>query len=393
MSNFLAPATVTAVLEQRLQAALDRDLPGATAAAGSPRTDGDQRAGVVIFLVRIEPNAALETRDLPTRSSDGTLRCRPEVALDLDYLMLCYGTAEALEPERVMGIVATTLNAEPLIGSGDVAEVLAAAVDPISPIHEFLQDSDLDEQQQPVRLTPVTLPLEGQSNIWTGAQAPWTLTLAYRASPLLLEAQTEVSVSTPVRARTVRAIPVEPPLITAAGGAVSPLQADGVLVLVGSSLRGELTTVRVGEQELPVTDGNAQRISVPLTGLAEPPTAGRNPVVVTHRIMLGQPATPHTGSVSRPTSVVIHPTVTAASVVDGSIRLETDLVLRADATVALDLLDPATGALRHRIGARTSDPAAEQVDFPAGSVAAGTYRTKLDIDGESGPTGPEVTVP
>jgi hypothetical protein len=292
-----------------------------------------------------------------------------------------------------MGIAATAVNANPLVGPDDVAAVLAAAADPVAPVHEFLQASDLDQQPQPVRLTPVVLPLEGQSNIWTGAQAPWALSLAYRAAPIVMEEQVEVTVGTPVRARTVRALPGRRPRIVAAAGAVPPLRADGVLVLLGHDLRGEVTTVRVGDQELSVTDGNGDRLNVPLADLPNPPTAGRNPVVVTHQLLLGQPPAPHTGAVSRPSSVVIHPTVTTAAVVGDVIRLSTDLALRADATVALNLLDSTTGELRHRIGGRTRSPAVSEVDFATASITAGAYRTALDIDGEAGPQGPEVIVP
>ena len=146
MSNFLAPATVTAVLERTLQQALDSALPGASAAAGRPRGDGDDAPGVVIYLAQVGPSAPTRNMDLPTRSSGGTVVCRPQVALDLDYLFLCYGASEQLEPERVGAVVASALHAQPIITDAQIAAVVAEATDPDSPTHEYLQGTDLAQQ-------------------------------------------------------------------------------------------------------------------------------------------------------------------------------------------------------------------------------------------------------
>src|SRR5258706_13084265 len=104
MSNFLAIATVTAALSQILQAAVGPDVPGATVTTLRPNGSGNAPAtSVNIYLYQVMHNAALSNADLPTRRTGGDLMQRPVAALDLHYLLTCYGAEAQLEPQRLLG--------------------------------------------------------------------------------------------------------------------------------------------------------------------------------------------------------------------------------------------------------------------------------------------------
>src|SRR5215217_2098566 len=102
MSNYLAIATVTATLRRNLQAAIDVDVPGSTVGTGRPdgTDNGVPNNGVNLFLYQVTPNLSWRNADLPTRDSDGSLERRPQVALDLHYLLSFHGDEAKLEPQR-----------------------------------------------------------------------------------------------------------------------------------------------------------------------------------------------------------------------------------------------------------------------------------------------------
>jgi hypothetical protein len=91
MSNFLAIATVTAALRQTLNAVAGIDVPGAEVTTMRPDEPTNTDARVNIYLYQVTPNAAWRNADLPTRRNDGGLVQRPQVALDLHYLLTFYG--------------------------------------------------------------------------------------------------------------------------------------------------------------------------------------------------------------------------------------------------------------------------------------------------------------
>jgi hypothetical protein len=89
VSNFLALATVTAVLKRMLGEALAAGAPGTVANAGvtsvrpeaAANGNGDRR-GINVYLFQATPNGALRNADLPTRRDDGRVVTRPLAAGD-----------------------------------------------------------------------------------------------------------------------------------------------------------------------------------------------------------------------------------------------------------------------------------------------------------------------
>jgi hypothetical protein len=185
MSNYLAIATVTAVLRDILQeAAIAADL-GAEVTTRRPEQvgDGDQDKPLVnLFLYRVTPNAVWGNADLPTRSADGRLVRRPQAALDLHYLLSFYGPEKELVPQQMLGRVISALHAQPLLSPDKIRRTIKPPLD----------GSDLAEQVERIRFSPLSLSLEELSKLWSVFfQIPYTLSVAYQASIVLIEAQEE----------------------------------------------------------------------------------------------------------------------------------------------------------------------------------------------------------
>src|SRR5262245_5237435 len=184
MSNYLAIATVTGTLHNVLTNASGA-VPGAK--ISTKRPDGAsaeaQDPGINIFLYQVTPNAAYRNADLPTRTANGQLVQRPQTALNLHYLLSFYGDETRLEPQRLLGAVARQLHARPLLTKEDIIQTLANP-----PYDTLLAKSNLADQVDLVRFTPLGLSLEELSKVWSiFFQSPYVLSVVYQGSVVLIE--------------------------------------------------------------------------------------------------------------------------------------------------------------------------------------------------------------
>jgi hypothetical protein len=314
MSNYLAIATVTATLRRNLQAAISVDVPGTTVGTGRPdgTDNGVPDAGVNIFLYQVTPNPGWRNADLPTRDSDGSLGRRPQVALDLHYLMSFYGDEPKLEPQRLLGSVARTLQAHPVLTREMIQDTLQ------DPLFNFLAGSDLADSVESVKFTPSFLSLEELSKLWSVfPQAPYVLSVGYQGTVVLIEGRAEPQEALPVRTRNVYAVPFRQPTIERImsrlddGSIVGDqsILARQTLVLVGKQLLGEVTRVRVGGVEVEPEEATDARISVLLPSDLRPGVHGAQ---VVHYAWMGTPPTPHPGVESNVAAFVLSPKITAS---------------------------------------------------------------------------------
>lgn len=196
MSNYLAIATVTAALRQLLLNNIGDAVSGAGITIVKPKTtNGASDPEINIYLYQAAPNQALRNTDLPTRSSDGSVVRRPQVALDLFYLLTFYGNEVDHEPQRLMGHATSVLHDHPILTQEDIQEAISNGA-------ACLADSDLAEQIEKVKLTPVVLDLEELSKLWTVfLQAPYSLSVVYQASVVLIQRDQPVRSPLPVLTR------------------------------------------------------------------------------------------------------------------------------------------------------------------------------------------------
>jgi len=406
MSNHLAIATVTATLQQLLQKALNVDFPGADAIIERPDKldNGTAENGVNLFLYQVTPNAHWRNTDLPARRPDGSLVQRPRVALDLHYLVSCFGRENALVPQKLLGIVARTMHAVPVLTPPMIEAALT-----IAPYATLLTGSNLAGEIEQVRFTPAALSLEELSRLWSVFfQTPYLLSAIYQASVVLIESDETPQTALPVQERFVKVVPFQQPVIdevTAASGKNRPILAGDTLVLRGRQLRGEITRVLFGETEVTPSRLSPERIEVKLKTPdfpADQLRAGVQGVQVLHRVQIRPPPMPsHRGFASNVAAFVLRPKVTPVSATAAEVKLTVVPDVRAGQRVTL-LLNLAAGTLAYTVPADTPDADTSTIAVEIHDVEPGEYLVRLQVDGAESPLdldpasptfGPTVTIP
>lgn len=198
MSNYLAIATVTATFRELIAQAIQR-VPqlsaGPRVLTGRPKAPEPGFVGVNLYLYQVVANGALRNKALPTRNQAGQFIDKPQTALNLDYLLTFYGKGQQQEPERLMGKLIAAIAEKPILTPDLITETINAAGN-----DSYLLESNLAQQIELVRLTPVYLNLEELSKLWTVfAQVTHDLSFAYQASVVLVDAEVNVPPSSTVQ--------------------------------------------------------------------------------------------------------------------------------------------------------------------------------------------------
>ncbi|MBE9004760.1 DUF4255 domain-containing protein [Fortiea sp. LEGE XX443] len=255
MSNYLAIATVTATLQRTLQASVQLDVDGARVTTVRPdRLNGaTPEAGVNVYLYDILLNSAWRSADLRQRHSDEKYTKRSQTGLDLYYLLTCYGNDVELEPQRLMGSIVRTLNSKSMITQEMIRETVADST------FTFLADSNLAEQVEAIAISPVDMNIEEISKIWTVFfQTPYSLSLGYKASVILIDSGDIPKKPLPVRNIQRHVTPYQPAIahikvaeelskLWQTQNATTPLiLATSTLLIQGNKLNADITQVRIG---------------------------------------------------------------------------------------------------------------------------------------------------
>lgn len=222
MSNALAIANVTQALALLIENNLGPEMDIAVKVeTRKPPAEAPADPTINVFLYQVTPNPSMRHTDLPTRASDGTLLKRPAAALDLHYLISAYGEESELVGQRLIGCVVRTLHEIPVLPK----ELIELAAE-----RPYLAGSDLAESPQRVRFTPTVMDIDETSKLWGMLhQTPYTLSVAYQASLVLIEGRERPVPAKPVERRTVRVLPFGAP------GAPVPPRSPGAAVEVDGS--------------------------------------------------------------------------------------------------------------------------------------------------------------
>lgn len=203
MSNYLAIATVTIALRDLLQDAALSAVPGAIVTTLQPeqmQTAGQNKAGINVSLYQVSPNPDWVNVDLPTRNGTGSLIQRPLTGLDLHYLLSFYGSDMEVEPQRLLGSTIMYLHSQPFLPFAAIQHAINNT--------GYLAQSDLLEQTERVKFSPLNLSLEELSKLWSVFyQIPYTLSVAYRASVVIIEAADEITQTKPVLQPVIKVTP------------------------------------------------------------------------------------------------------------------------------------------------------------------------------------------
>ena len=405
MSNALAIATTTVVLGDIVQGGLG-EVTGAKVTNVRPdeKENGAPAPEANVFLYQVTPNAALRNADLPTRTAGGNLRRRPQLGLDLHYLVSFYGNEAILEPQRLLGGAVSALQARPRVTRNAIQAIVdASAGADLSDPRRYLGDTDLSEQVEHIVFTPLPLNLEELSKLWsTLFRVPYVLSVAYEASVVLVEAQVTPKPALPVRLHNVYVVPVRRPLVESVeseDGPDEPIVAGTTIVVRGDRLRGDVTRLRVGDAVVaPLAEAVGE---TEIRATLGPPLfaagtlrAGVQGVQVVHLLDLGTPPAPHRGFESNVATFVLRPTLTSTTVTDvtggGSDPRSATVTVVADPPIGKDqrvvlLLDQAGGDEAYSFQAPTRELVADPVEIRVEGVAAGTYLARIQVDGAESP--------
>jgi hypothetical protein len=236
VSTRSAIAAVTATLSSRLTRAID-GIPGISGSVSHTRPGTTNvfpsKVGVHLFLYMVTPNGSLRNNDLPTRDGRGQFAARPTAALDLHYLLSFVGEDAKFEPQLMLGAVTVDLHANPVLTPDEIALAVQAAE---------LEESKLEQQIDRVRMTSEAINLDEFSKLWSVFfQTQYLLSVAYKASVLLLEADVATLVPARVRRRDVWSAPLPPTLVSVTPQVLGP---GGHVVLRGRGFLGTDTKIR-----------------------------------------------------------------------------------------------------------------------------------------------------
>ncbi|HEV8325055.1 MAG TPA: DUF4255 domain-containing protein [Myxococcota bacterium] len=404
MSNSLAIAAVTATLKNLLNGAISANVadsvPNAKATTLHPSSKQLPNPGLNVFLFQVTPNPALRNLDAPTRRSDGTLIQRPQSALDLHYLFSFYGDEAKWEPQRLAAITVRTLDTQAVLTPDIIRQSITTLADNDNQFN-FLRKSDLADSVERVRVTPEAVPVEEMSKLWSVFfQTQYALSVAYRASVVLIEAPESPSTPLPVRVRAVYAVASAAPTVTSVAASpdeTAPIIPQSLIAVHGSNLSGDDAFVLVGSTQIPLGPasfaGDTASVTLP-AGLS----AGVLGVQVVHRIAMGDPPVPHRGAESNVYPIVLHPLVT--SVAKANVQPTTIAAVvyySADVTIGLTpgvktgqrvvlLLNaiapaPAPPAVAYTFAAPPIAADSGTVAVKVRGVRAGTYLVRAQVDG------------
>jgi len=402
MSNFLTIATVTAALQHTLSEALNDVKGGAAVTTARPDNQGGNqpKIGANIYLYQVTPNAAWRNNDLPARNSNGDPVQRPRAALDLHYLISCYGDDAKLEPQRVLGCVVRSLHERPLLARKKIIEAMNT--------RDYLRDSNLPDEMESVRFTPAALTLEELSKLWSVFfQTAYALSVAYQASVVFIDGEETPRTTLPVREPKVYVKPFRQPVvegIESSAGAKLPIVSDSTLVVRGKQLRGEVTQILITGEKMPLSPKDVANDQISLPVPAEL-MSGVQTVQVLQQVEIGEPPTAHRGVESNVAVFVLHPTITVAIT---GIKSKTKGGVRSfSATISVRfrpkvgklqrvtlLLNEMSDAPDTQSAPGYSFPAPEDngitdsnktetasVDFPISDVMEGDYLVRVQVDG------------
>lgn len=395
MSNFLAVATVTAALNVALSEALaDMDLGSPTVTTARPDTNGHMpTTGVNIFLYQVMPNAAFRNIDLPTRRSSGELIQRPQAALELNYLLSFYGDETKLEPQRVLGGVVRTLHSQPIL-TRDLIRTTIARSD-----FDFLVTSDLADAIELVKFTPLPLTLEDLSKLWlVFLQTPYSLSVAYQATMVLIESELSTQQALPVRERNIYVNPMRRPLIEAVRSADgAPIVSTSTIRVMGQRLLGETTKVTISGIDASANIQTSSDTEITLT-LPATVKAGVQGLQVIQPAMMGTPETEHAGVQSNLAAFVLCPQINlkpdnspdiTVSASDLTIKVTPPVAKTQSTNLLLNELNaPNTRAPRFYSLEWENTAPGDETDtlvFPITSVTAGVYLVRVQVEGADSP--------
>ena len=377
MSRHRTVTAVTAAFGQIIEEAATDAVASAVVNYARPETTGIEPK-VYIYMYQITPNAAARNLELPVRDTGGTGKQRPFVALDLHYLLTFVGDEKKLQPQDMLGSVVGAVHARPLLSPAEIRSAQVSATDP-----PIIGDDDEVPVVQ-VRFTPLGLSLEELSKVWSVFfQTPYSLSVVYRASVVLVEADIPIRPSLPAQRSQGSAGPLANPVVAqviSEAGVYHPITTASTLVITGKRLRGEQTLVRFAGGDVAPAQVSGTRITLPVPAVAQ--VVGLQSVRIVHRPWDAAAGDASNELESNLASFALHPKVTGVALSGTTLSVDVTPAIgeaqRAD--VLLDQLFVDAPAF-HQVRRLDFTGQTTTLQFDLTGIAAGTYGVRVRVDG------------
>lgn len=189
MSGPFAAAAVSAVLRRLLSSEL-----GSLAAFGSVSVTAlppdrvnmtpNEPSQLNLFMYQALANAGWRNAGLPSHGQSGERLTNPPLGLNLHYMLTAYG-AEEWFAEALLGYGMQVLHETPVLSRNYIRETWTGGG--LTPAEQALADSNLADQIELIKITPLNLNVDELSKLWTAIQAKYRPTAAYQVSVVLIE--------------------------------------------------------------------------------------------------------------------------------------------------------------------------------------------------------------
>lgn len=392
MSNYLAVATVTAIMQRILQSAVQRDIDEVRVTTLQPRNigNGTPETGINLFLYHVARNPALHNADATPFRSKGT-PIKRQAAVDLYYMISFYGNDTELIPQRLLGSVVRTFNDCSTVSSEAIQQAIA------DPTYRFLERSDLAKQVQQLLVVPLELGLDDLSKVWSVFfQAPYMLSLVYKVTVVTIEGDESTKRALPISDRNLGgAVPFpNRPLVeqvVSETGKLEPILANSALQIHGKHLASNTTKVRIGGFELSPSDVKETQISLALNDVpVDFLRAGVQSLQVIHRTLTGNDNNVNRTVDSNAAPFVLRPTIKQIDIeqqnqsIDESqlLRVQVDVMVGIKQRVVLIMnewsIDEPDG---YQFEAQPRNTDTDTVIFNLTDIKPAQYLLRLQIDG------------
>jgi hypothetical protein len=342
-------------------------------------------------MYQATPNAAFRNSDLPTRRPDGSLVQKPQAALDLHYLFSFYGDDTHFEPQRLLGSLVRTLHSQPLFSRDEITKAIGALIASDATL-SFLSASDLANQLERIRFTPLSVSLDELSKIWSiFYQVPYALSAVYQASVVLLESTDTPQQALPVGKRNVYGIPFQLPAINqilAMAGPGQPILPNSTVRILGTGLLAGITSVQIAGNTVAPQTATDSEIDVQIPASVP---AGVQGLQIIQQFQMGEPPTPHTGFESNVAAFVLSSVISSPSVTAGKLNLTVTPVARQNQRVMLLLNEatapppPVPAAYRLSLPPLAADTSTLAFDVTSVKGGGTSYFVRIQVDGATSP--------
>jgi hypothetical protein len=294
-------------------------------------------------------------------------------------LLTFVGDEKKLEPQRMLGSVISAIHARPVLSPSEIRSAQASATDP-----PLIGDDD-DIPIVEARFIPVGLSLDELSKVWSVFfQTPYGLSIVYRASVAVIEA--DISIRPPLPAQRSKGsggIMNHPVIaqVMATDGLYQPITPASTLLITGQRLRGEQTLVRFAGGDVEPEQIADTRITLPVP--TEAHMAGLHSVRIIHRPWDASPGDTGSDTESNLASFVLYPQVSGVTLTgtDLDVAVTPPVQQAQKAELLLDQLDVDSPVAHQLRRLEFAGGSATTLQFDLTGVAPGRYAVRIRIDG------------